>query len=248
MSITIYIATHKEFNQPLDRNYVPIQGGKIFAKTATSFQGDDTGTNISNLNKYFSELTVLYWAWKNDLSSDYIGLVHYRRYFAKSRHGIDKYITGKNESQFLLTEGEEIAASSDFEELEGDVDLILPVRPHIGNILQNYGSCHHIEDMYIVREITKQIYPDYVDSYDYTMQNITHMYNCNMMIAKRQILSEYCTWLFDILFAMKDMKFYKNYDEYQQRIFGFISERICNVWLLKNRHRLCIGERHMIVI
>ena len=36
--------------------------------------------NISEKNPYYCELTGLYWAWKN-LDAEYIGLVHYRRYF-----------------------------------------------------------------------------------------------------------------------------------------------------------------------
>ncbi|BCK75075.1 hypothetical protein AA0242T_1447 [Acetobacter aceti NRIC 0242] len=71
----------------------PLRPVKAVAKTATSCQGDDTGDNISDLNKHFSELTVLYWAWKNDLPSYFISLVHYRRYFTKSQSGIDEYVT-----------------------------------------------------------------------------------------------------------------------------------------------------------
>ncbi len=51
-------------------------------KQSIGFQGDDTGDNISAKNPHYCELTALYWAWKN-LQADYIGLVHYRRYFTR---------------------------------------------------------------------------------------------------------------------------------------------------------------------
>lgn len=46
--------------------------------------GDDTGENISNLNRDCNEWTAIYWAYKNydKLGNpDYIGLMHYRRLF-----------------------------------------------------------------------------------------------------------------------------------------------------------------------
>ncbi len=43
--------------------------------------GDNTGDNISEQQPFFSELTVQYWAWKNQ-EADYYGLCHYRRYLS----------------------------------------------------------------------------------------------------------------------------------------------------------------------
>ena len=46
--------------------------------------GDDTGDNISELNRDVNEWSAIYWVWKNydkiD-NPDYIGLCHYRRLF-----------------------------------------------------------------------------------------------------------------------------------------------------------------------
>ena len=60
--------------------YLPVQMGHAIHPDI-GYTGDDTGENISDRNWNFCELTGLYWAWKN-IEADYIGLVHYRRYFA----------------------------------------------------------------------------------------------------------------------------------------------------------------------
>lgn len=81
--IKIVVATHKKYRMPEDGCYLPLQVGKA-GKEALGYQGDDTGDNISEKNPYYCELTGLYWAWKN-LDAEYIGLVHYRRYFASKK-------------------------------------------------------------------------------------------------------------------------------------------------------------------
>lgn len=83
MNLKILVAVHKHYWMPKDSIYLPIQVGRE-GKEDLGFQGDNTGDNISAKNETFCELTGLYWAWKN-LAADYIGLVHYRRYFAHKR-------------------------------------------------------------------------------------------------------------------------------------------------------------------
>ena len=66
--------------------YLPVQMGHAI-HPACGYIGDDTGENISERNANFCELTGLYWAAHN-IDSDYIGIVHYRRYFASRKKSI----------------------------------------------------------------------------------------------------------------------------------------------------------------
>ena len=88
MNIRIIVAAHKPYQMPKDDIYLPLHVGHA-GKPDIGFQGDDTGENISTKNANYCELTGLYWAWKN-LDADYIGLAHYRRYFAGNKYCKDK--------------------------------------------------------------------------------------------------------------------------------------------------------------
>ena len=81
--VKILIACHKKCDVPSDPIYFPLHVGAE-GKPSIGFTPDNTGDNISAKNPMYSEMTGLYWAWKN-LSCDYIGLVHYS-HTADGRH------------------------------------------------------------------------------------------------------------------------------------------------------------------
>ena len=80
MDIKIIVATHKKYRMPESDMYLPIQVGAE-GKEDIGYERDDKGDNISSKNSTYSELTGMYYGWKN-IDTEYIGLVHYRRYFA----------------------------------------------------------------------------------------------------------------------------------------------------------------------
>ena len=64
--VTIYILTHKKFNEEYDSNlYKPLLNGSALIDNDFGYLRDDSGNNISKLNIYYAELTGQYWAWKN---------------------------------------------------------------------------------------------------------------------------------------------------------------------------------------
>ena len=91
MDIKILVAAHKKYWMPDDDVYVPLHVGAE-GKESLGYLPDNTGDHISSKNPSYCELTGLYWAWKN-LDCDYLGLVHYRRYFTKRSQSYSDYIS-----------------------------------------------------------------------------------------------------------------------------------------------------------
>ena len=66
----------------------------------------------------------------------------------------------------------------------------------------------------------------------------TRYHHYNMLYTRRSLFNEYCEWLFNILFEAEQLIDISNYDSYQQRVFGFLSERLMDVWLRHNHLRV----------
>lgn len=216
-SVKVIVATHKPYEMPSDKLYLPVHVGAA-GKESIGYQRDDEGDNISNLNPYFCELTGFYWAWKN-LKEDYIGLVHYRRLFT---------MNGRT-----LTE-------SDIKPYLGKIKVFTPCkrRYYIETLKSHYDHTHYPEHLKVIRNTVERLYPEYLDSYDKAV-NRTWGYMFNMMIIDRTLLNDYCTWLFNILDDVFKQIDTTNYPVFAKRYVGRMSEILFNVWIEK---KLSAGE------
>ncbi len=61
------------------------------------------------------------------------------------------------------------------------------------------------------------------------------LYLWNMFVMDKKRFDAYCTWLFDILFLLEPSVNLKDYSSYEARVFGFLAERLWNVWLEKQQ-------------
>ena len=218
--ITIYVATHKKAEFPKENIYKPIRVGATLNSDDFGYQRDDSGDNISYKNKSFCELTATYWIMKND-KSDIVGLTHYRRYFFK-KHKNNKL--------------ENVLSEQDIREILKDKDIIVPNSTFIikHNAERSWEKTHIKKDYDECRKIIAEKYPDYVEAFEQFSKS-RFLYICNMFIARKEIFDEYYKWLFDILFELEKRTDISNYDDYNKRLFGFMSERLFNVWLLKHK-------------
>lgn len=177
MDIKILVAAHKKSWLPDDPVYFPLQVGAE-GKKDLGLTKDNTGDNISIKNPYFCELTGLYWAWKN-LSCDYIGLCHYRRYFA--HNGI---YTSPSKMKKLIFKRQ------DYVDILNNYDIILPPKHRIKNktVKEQYAKSHNIHDLDEAIKIILEKYPDYKDTVN-RFFNQNEIYYYNMFVMKKVILT-----------------------------------------------------------
>lgn len=224
MDIKILVAAHKKYWMPDDDVYLPIHVGRE-GKADLGYLGDNTGDNISAKNANYCELTGLYWTWKN-LKNDYIGLCHYRRYFARENIHTDNIEKKKTA----------ILHRKDYEKLLQEFDVILPVKRnyYVETVRSQYEHAHNKRDIDETKRIVLELYPEYSEAFEKVMGR-TKLYILNMFVMKKQQFDEYCSWLFSILFELEKRIDISSYNMYEARVFGFIAERLFNVWLEKQQ-------------
>lgn len=219
MNIKIVVATHKKYKMPKDEMYLPLHVGRE-GKEDIGYLGDNTGDNISLKNPYYCELTGLYWAWKN-LNADYIGLAHYRRHFSNNKHNKDRFKTILNKKEL--------------EKILENTDVVLPKKRkyYIESLYSHYEHTLNVETLDETRKIIDEKYNDYLKIFDKNMKK-TYAHMFNMFIMKKEILDEYCGWLFEILAELEKRIDPKKYDSFHARYLGRISELLLDVWIEKN--------------
>lgn len=224
-SIQIAVASHRPYRMPEDAMYLPLHVGRALHPDTVfgpNFIGDDTGDNISTLNNYFSELTGLYWIWKNS-TADYRGLVHYRRHFA----------TASSRSRFFAKDRfSKIVGESEISQLFQHTDIILPRKRNyvIETVHSHYSHTFNSIQLDETKAILQEQQPEYIPAFNHVMQGKTaHMFN--MLVMKDEKLDEYCSWLFPILFELQSRIDPAQYDAFNARYPGRISEMLLDVWI-----------------
>lgn len=167
MSVKIYTMTHKKFDVPNDPMYVPLQVGAE-GKEPLGYVRDNTGENISALNCYYSELTGVYWIWKNDTESDIVGVCHYRRYLLNEKGVMFR----KEEIEKLLSEYDCLTSRL----------LTLDFSYHYG-----FSDNHNVRDLDVTGEVIREKYPEDYPLFEKLVHE-NHTYFGNICVMKSRSL------------------------------------------------------------
>lgn len=264
--LRIVVCCHKECAVPNDDIFLPIHVGKAVSDKELKFVGDDSGDNISSRNRLYCELTGLYWAWKN-LDADYVGLCHYRRYYSftnpkhiKTSFRYYYHKLSRTIHSFSSRIKEDSCYSSSFT-IYNDVDLnnyldrfkrdiykyldrnpeikLFALKPFYGGCVSNgkhFGIIAGNWHVDILRDYIKDNYSQYYSCFCETL-DANSLYYANMIIARKDVLSNYCSFLFDTLNYHYNQclssGMYQSYDEKSlSRLSGYLGELITSTFVL----------------
>ena len=188
---------------------------------------DNTGENISSKNHLYAETTGLYWAWKNYDQigdPDYIGLVHYRRllnfYEKKDEEflGLSTDIIKKQVCKYDIILSEPLKAWSNKE------------HKFMDNVYSQYSIEHYEKHISALANIIKTNYPSMLDALEKVLYNSSKISWYGIFVMKKKLFFEYSNFLFDILEKVEVIQKTDNYPSEQQRVCGFLSEIILNIF------------------
>lgn len=229
MQTNIYVVAHKCFcvdELKLDKCYNIIAVGKKAEKCQKQMNAlsDSEGENITEKNGNYCELTAQYWYWKNDNSSDVVGLCHYRRYF--TRYQISKSING-------------ILREKDINKILSKYDVIVPQKEYsCRGAYKAYLDCGYEKDLEALEEVVKNYFCEYMPEYIKYFKLSAGNFPANMYIARKEISDEYSKWLFEVLLEVEKKIDISKYSTQEARVFGYMSERLLGVWLYHNGYKM----------
>ena len=231
----IFIVAHKDFNNSLTNQIY-----KIVVDEPTQLKNNynlqvlyANKGRLFKMRKSYAEMSKLYYVYElyknGTLSSKYIGLNHYRRYF-----------------NFL----NEIP---DFDKIFESYDIILPDKL-LFNVSLDFQFCfiHLCKTLDDVIDIIKEIKPEYYKTAIESL-NAKDGYFYNIFIMKKEDFFKYCEFIFDVFFEFdrrnnftsdKDIINYlesylpKEKASLQIRVQGFLSERLSSIFFKHNFKRI----------
>ncbi len=224
--IQMYMAKFYK-DKPLKSEYripewmIPIQVGSALCEERVADLLDCEGENISAKNVNYSELTALYWIWKNRLTRGetgdkevYYGLSHYRRMLELSEDDLSRLI-------------------------DNNVDAVLPYpMPYEPDIEEHHKRYLADVDWKALCRAIEELQPEYAGTFGQILKQ-QYFYNYNIILARKSVLEEYCSWLFPILERVEQLSTPKGWER-QDRYIGYMGETLETLYFMHNRNRLNI--------
>mgnify|MGYP000660132892 FL=1 len=240
----IYIVSHLRLKRPFDKDFRVIYVGPLSGPSSPDdFAVTDAiqSPHMADKNKSFCELTALYQMLNLHPASkdELIGLVHYRRPFIQGPKWLCRIIRTTQKSKFTRGISNALLANYTLTQSKAavllkDHDVIVPVPVHLKtSVEERYMQMHVASDWEKLKRIIEVQQPDYLAAFE-QLANARSMYLYNMFVGRTELMHRYAKWLFPILESLEMQIDISDRDTFQKRVFGFLAERLFNVFLIKH--------------
>ena len=179
------------------------------------------GKNINHMNPVYSEMVTMWYVWKNNLKSDYVGFEHYRRH-------LDIRTMPK----------------------KGECQIFRAINFRNQTVYQQYAQCHNAKDMDVMLSLLDEKYGEGNNYSNHIRNSHVLIANCCFLMNWADF-KKLCEFMFPLLdnFAaifgisntnVKELhdKAYKDFGgarvDYQTRILSFLAERLISAWIMTN--------------
>ena len=250
--IKICVSCRIDLDSETVRNplYLPVRcGAACDPRRDTGIQGDDTGENISDRRMTFNEFTVQYWAWKN-LTADYYGLCHYRRYlsFSSRRFRTDPAdmfnmvrepaLCPRSAKKYGLLD--EKTMRDMISGCDAVVSEYAPVskikvpggpRETVRQLWEAHdGASFEKKHLRLLFELIDRLSPEYSRSArEYFAGDRHRGFNC--YVLKKELFERLCRFQFPILFELERRIDTRGYDDTMRRTPAFFGEMLYGIFL-----------------
>ena len=225
VNIKILVVYHKKDKLFKNKYLFPVNAGReiAFKKSKDgilpdseyrwlidNMPGDNTGENISDKNRYYNEMTAIYWAWKNydKLGNpDFIGLNHYRRFFKINYSSLEKYLK--------------------------KYDLIYLGKPAFPEgLIQQWRDGFELwnfdeDGLEKLQALYKTMYPADFENFCNYLSSPNKGGFMNMFVMKKEDFFNYCSFIFPLLEKLENLV------TTNTRTLGMLAERLTSYYLYK---------------
>ncbi len=223
----------------------PIQVGAVLSPRRVANILDCDGENISAKNGNYSELTALYWIWKNRLRcpADGIGVHPSDRAEERPSGGLGGGSSARPGSAPSGSTGNAYYGLSHYRRIlefteddvlrlvDNGVDVVLPYpMPYEPDIEEHHRRYLKEEDWKVVRRAVWELQPEYSKAFPSVLEQ-KYLYNYNIILARKEVLAEYCEWLFPILSRVEELSVPRGADR-ADRYIGYIAETLETLYFM----------------
>ncbi|GAB1394371.1 hypothetical protein MASR1M60_25350 [Rhodocyclaceae bacterium] len=230
--LTLYCIGHDIARFPSFKGITRFHTNAADLKTVVnaSFVIDDQQPSIRHKNATYSELSAIYFVWRNRRYGRFVGFCHYRRYFDFLSSGTERRMTTIRSAEELASYRPSIEALTTMhDQLQNNGIILSGTELLLPTVAEHYMRYHYPDHYLLAIDLLLKRHP-HLKPFVLEQFSQDHGHTNNIFICSAHFFEKLCNWWFDLLFAIEDVIGPIN-DAYQSRYPAFLAERLFDIYV-----------------